>query len=364
MKRICFVFLMILAVCLGTIIASSYDAALDFDGSTYIALVLIDQDAELSELGGARVPFYLTIGHYPDTNTFYGAMVRTWFGTVKNNGNEKGFHLEHLAIIRGKVKGTKKLIFRLVKGNDIVFRKLRAKIKEKGNLLLLTMKNKEGKTFVLEFRKIDTEIGGVFFGNLKDVEKQADKVTAVRNSIVGIQYLENNTDVQINQTQYGRFCVATHKQNGISLRSSYEDDLYYDDVNKFYHGTESGSQFQYVKKRYRGIFEYQATGIDREGILRNMGGNGKAPKLVKRVRVSRKKNLLTLKFTDLKNIDSGYRAIVEPVGNKKARIVKTDYSRKDGVATVEVELEDGFAGDLNVTITNPDGTSTTTVISP
>lgn len=361
MKKICFVFLMTLAICLGTIIASSLDGAVTIDAGTYIAHVNIDQDAELTEFGGVTVPFYFTVGHYADTGSIYGAMVRTWFSTVKNNGNEKGFHLEHLAITRGKVKGTKKLIFRLVKGDTIVFRKLRAKIKEKGDLLLLTMKNKLGKKFILEFKKIDTSIGGVFFGTLTDVANQVDGAIPVRNSVAGIQYLENNS----NQDDLGRFSIVTYKKEGnTSIRSSWEGDLFYDDVGKFYHGNEGPQQFKYVKKRTRGEFNYQSGLIDREGILNNMGGNGKAPKLVNRVRVSRKKNLLTLKFTDLKNIDSGYRAIVEPVGNSKAWIVKTDYSRNDGFATVEVELEDGFAGDLNVTITNPDGTSTTTVISP
>ena len=83
----------------------------------YMAMVAIDKDTgELEINGDILVPFHLFMGLNESNQTCYGSFVHP-----KRISASDGFGLEHLAISKGILKTSKKLIFNLVREDTVSY---------------------------------------------------------------------------------------------------------------------------------------------------------------------------------------------------------------------------------------------------
>ena len=324
----------------------------------YMAVVRIDDDSELSETG-MYVPYFITTGYDEKSNTFYGSMVRPKF--VSYSG---GYRLDHAAITNGFLKGTKKLIFNLVQEGKTVYKKMRAKIRNNGKYLQITIKNSKNKKFKFNFEPCDPATGGVFINKLND-KLNPDFIGArVGNTYSGLRFSSDGAD-DVSASIKGDFCGGAAKREGnLGIRSSFYTDTLNYDGNKYW-AYIGADYFEYQRQSSdQRWFLYTTEYFNRSGYLSNMGGNGESPALSKKIKTARpSKKYVAIKFYDVANTDPGYMASVKSGGTKAAWIMRTDYYPNDGYIRVDVGLETGFKGKVTVTITNPDGTSSSKTVN-
>lgn len=343
----------------------------------YMAMVAIDKDTgELEINGDILVPFHLFMGLNESNQTCYGSFVHP-----KRISASDGFGLEHLAISKGILKTSKKLIFNLVREDKIIYKKIRAIIRNNGKYLILKLPDVKGKIQKVEFHPYDTSIGGVFINNLPNVATLDEGEAKKGNTIAGVRIITDKDQILPDPNKDAVSVATTGIYEGAWWTTSLEAELvkkgsiYSAQVNNNYFEYEmeinnliqSGNIYSELdrkdKIKYR--FVYQCEQFNRRGYMTNMGGNGKSPRL-KNYKVNKiSSRFVKIQFNDPDGIHFGFYAELNVKNPKKIWITETGRNPDNDYAYVLLQKKTAFSGKIEIKITNPDGTSSqTNVIIP
>ena len=185
-KRSAAISTIFLAVCIfNAAFQVAPPAAINLHGKHFMALVPVNDDGIPATGGDKRLPYYLVLGHYPDDNVLYGAMVRTVL--MKFNGNPARLRVEHLAIDKGKVRQGTSLTFNLRTAGEVVMKKVKARVVDDGKSIEVKLPGAGGNVTV-SFDEVWPKGSGIFVGNV------AHLVTTVPDPPVTIFVDANNVD--------------------------------------------------------------------------------------------------------------------------------------------------------------------------
>jgi len=323
-----------------------------------MAMVAIDKDTgELEDNGDILVPFFLFMGFNESNNTCYGSFVRP-----RRISAADGFGLEHLALSKGILKTAKKLVFNLTRENKIIYKKIRAIIKQNGKYLVLKLKYNDGKKRRVEFHPYDTDLGGIFINNLPNVEEQ-DKGNAKKgNTVAGVK-LNTDKDQVLPDPTKDRVSVATTGiVDNVWWTTSMEADLI--KQGSFYFGQSGNNYFEFEQEsKNKNRFIYRNDQFNRVGYMSNMGGNGKAPRL-KRNKIQKISNkFIKIILNDTKGIDFGFYAELDIKNPNNIWITETGRDANNNYAYILLQKKTGFKGNVKIKVTNPDGTSSQVTVN-
>ena len=339
-------------------ITQTYSASPKIDKKQYMAMVAIDKDTgELEDNGDIYVPYFLYIGFNESNNTCYGSFVRP----LRISASD-GFGLQHLAISKGILKSAKKLVFNLTNENKIIYKKIRAIIKQNGKYLILKMKYVDGKIRPVEFHPFDTDLGGIFINNLPNVER-LDSGTAKKGNIIAGVKVNTDEDQVLPDPTKDRVSVATTGIiDNVWWTTSMEADLI--KQGSFYYAQSGNNYFEFEREaKNKNRFIYRNDQFNRIGYMSNMGGNGKAPRL-KRNKVQKISNKFVKVFlNDTKGIDFGFYAELNVKNPSNIWITETGRDPDNDYSYILLQKKTGFKGNVKIKVNNPDGTSSQVTVN-
>lgn len=384
MNKKYFILSVLMLMILYTGISQIYAATPKINEKQYTAMVAIDKDTgELEINGEILVPFHLFMGYNASNKTCYGSFVHP-----KRISAADGFGLEHLALSNGKLIGTKKLIFNLVRedtsvnnnqfGEDrIVYKKIRAIIKNNGKYLILKLPDVKGKIQKVEFHPH----GSVFINDMPNVETMDTGNAKKGNTIAGIRIIPEKDQILPDPNKDAVSVATTGIYEGAWWTTSMEAEMIKN--GSIYSAQVNNNYFEYEletkskekpdniyseldqKDETKHRFVYQNDQFNRRGYMTNMGGNGKTPSLkdheVQKISSKRVKVI----FNDTEGIHFGYFAELIVKNPKKIWITETGRNPNNDHVYITVEKKIAFKGQIGIKVTNPDGTSSqTNVIIP
>jgi len=358
------------------------------NGKQYMANVYIDKDTnELEKNGDICVPYHLYMGFNEKNKTCYGSLVRP-----KRISATDGFGLEQLAISKGKLKGAKKLVFNLVREDTttnnnqfrdgkIVYKKIRAIIRKNGKYLILKMPDVKENIQKVEFHPYDTSKGGIFINNLPNVDTLDNGNAKKGNTIAGVRIITDKDQILPDPDKDAVSVATTGMYEGAWWTVSMEAEMvkkgsiYSSQVNEDYFEYEQEiiknglpaniydglDQEDKIKHR----FVYQSEQFNRRGYMTNMGGEGKSPNLNDKKVKKLSRKFIEVQFNDPDGIHFGFYAELNVKNPKKIWIIETGRNADNDYAYVKLQKKLAFSGQIEIKITNPDGTSSkTNVVIP
>ena len=182
---------------------SADDNGLNLHGNRYIAFVKINDSGDLDKRGEHRLPYYLMLGHFPDTGAIFGTLVKTEFSV--ENGQTNPFALNSYFIANSSISGNKKIKFDLKLFDEVVAKKIRVKIIDGGKTLKTKLKNAVGKKVPVVFELLENDTKGIYFG----AATQTTPVSPAGTVYVaaGINYAK---ELPVQDPQDVTFCATTY----------------------------------------------------------------------------------------------------------------------------------------------------------
>lgn len=332
-------------------IFSLFSAAdeLNLDGNRYLAYVKMDYDGNLDPDGTFEVPMYLRLYHNVQGKTVCGQVIACAF--IHEGGVLEGFELDSLYIAKSKVKGTKRMVFDLVKGDETIMKKIKTRILNNGDELIATLKGDNGKMKIY-FYRLEEKTGGIFLGDKKKMAVPAGKVKTIAGSVIGFYKkaksstsLANSNDqswLWINNMPWEKFWRTFHTglnqkagTNIYSFQTLSGDGTVTVNYNEHERNSSISLTYNTQNDTYTGDYH-----------LFSLTPKSKDPKFkIYSAKFSHGFNddQLTIDLEIIKNLEEEFKILVTNQDGDEVEI--TDYTRDEQNGTIEIVLLGEFYSD-------------------
>lgn len=345
----------------------------DLNEGNYTAIVKIDETGELSKRGKISVPYFLTFVHDINTGLVYGSMVRTEL-IFDKKGNPDGFGLAHNSVINVKIRNEKKIKFDVMLGETTVMKKVKGTFSDSANVITLALRNSSNKKVKQTFARSDHAFNGIYLGDASKKIAPSSTYYSRRGKVMLLMRFFPKNSATAAGLEVGDYLLAYFDK--INAIANAKGALTDSGDNRYWGNNETthDMDFQLVldgKNRAKTEIKQECEWT--KSILTIMGGNGKSPKPLdeEHIVVRRTFNAVVIILRNPQNIDPGCIVSVgNPwVGSAGVNSMLDDTWDKGEDLVEEKNLRIGFtvptefSGALVVTLTNPDGKSSSFVVN-
>ena len=330
----------------------SHAEELNLDGNRYLAFAKVDGTGELDKKGKHTLPYYLVLGHIPETGALWGSLVTT--NIEQKNGVATSFFLESFFIDNSKIKGTKKLIFDLEQNGEIVLKKVKVKITDNGKTLKTKLKNSNGKKVPLTFELITSDEGGIYLGDTNSTVP-ADG-NAKGNTVVGVNKGNKNND-----PNYGSLAVIANQVSSLLARM---EGVGQGNSDLFGFNDDGDLSLQFLKKKAAFYAKVEGSFYDNNsfhnGTIMPMG-NPKPVQLDFEIddatisgTLSPDHFIVRIEIKNIKFLSDGFKVkIFKDDDTQPIKNFRFTLNRKNNTATITFVTNDRYFGSGSVVMTNP-----------
>ena len=348
----------------------------EFTIDKYLAIAKVDELGNLSKTGTFHIPYYLSFLKNENGEILYGTMVKTEL-ILNKKGNAERFGLAHYAVKNVKVRKNKRIKFDVMLGDKTIQKKLKGTFSSDGNFLIIAFKNAANKKIKQTFMKSDTKFFGLYLGDLDPGSVAASNADVYHsrtgNAVMALRIMPKSKVSTAGDPVAGDYSFWYLNPKGNAVTESGEIK----DAGNFFYAQNSKTEriVMEMLKKLNGAPEVTIfnDGETIKGKMGNMGGNGKSPKpKVGFFEVGQNASGLFIALRDPVNVSPGCVVTFEaPLGKfhgKGSAFQEIWTNSNNEVVTEKIFLTyihifpPTFTGNVKVTLTNPDGSSSTSVV--